>query len=105
MVRTFIQERAEKYDELLQINTENGKVKIYSVDKELGFPFSEYETTVDEMGYKSISEMIKRMKSQKKEITTDRQKAREITGLLKLHIAFFKDDLSLFFFSFVIVRN
>ena len=29
MLRTFIQERAEKWDELMQIDTESEKVKIY----------------------------------------------------------------------------
>ena len=39
MIKTFIQEHAEKWDELIQIDTESGKVKIYSVDKGLDFPF------------------------------------------------------------------
>lgn len=84
MLRTFIQERAEKWDEFMQIDTESEKVKIYSVDKEIGFPFSEYYTTVMEMGYKTVNEMVNAIKVTKKEITTDRQIAREITGLLKL---------------------
>ena len=84
MLRTFIQERAEEWDELMQIDTESEKVKIYSVEKELGFPFSEYYTTVTEMGYKTVKEMVTVIKSRKKEIATDRQVAREITGLLKL---------------------
>ncbi len=82
MIRTFIQERAAKWDELLQIDTENGKVKIYAVDKELHFPFSEYYTTVLEMGYKSINEMIKVL--HKKEINTAVQTEKEINGLLNL---------------------
>lgn len=86
MIRTFIQERASKWDELLQIDTESGKVKIYTVDKELDFPFSEYYTTVVEMGYKSIKEMIDTMKRKdnKKEIDTEEQTQKEINGLLKL---------------------
>lgn len=84
--RTFIQERCGKWDELLQIDTESGAVKIYSVDKELGFPFSEYYTTAEEMGYKSICEMIKAMNSkpQKKEIDTAEQTKKELDGLVKL---------------------
>ena len=86
MIKTFIQERAGKWDELIQIDTESGKVKIYSVDKSLGFPFSEYYTTVAEMGYKSIKEMIDTMKRKdnKKEIDTEEQTQKEINGLLKL---------------------
>lgn len=84
MLRTFIQEKSTDWNELVQIDTESEKVKIYSVDKEIGFPFSEYYTMVAEMGYKSVNDIIKRMKSIKKEIATDRQIASEITGLLKL---------------------
>ena len=86
MIRTFIQETNKKWDELLQIDTESGKVKIYTVDKELGFPFSEYYTTVEEMGYKSINEMVNIMKKKdnKQEIDTAEQTEKEINGLLKL---------------------
>lgn len=84
MLRTFIRERTEKWDELMQVDTESEKVKIYSVDKELGFPFSEYYTTVIEMGYKTVKEMITTIKSRKKEISTNKQVEREITGLLNL---------------------
>lgn len=86
MIRTFIQERKGNFDELLQINTESGEVKIYAVDKELDFPFSEYYSTVSEMGYKSIDEMVKTMKNKetKKEIDTDAQTKKEIIGLYKL---------------------
>ena len=84
MLKTFIQEHAEKWDELIQIDTESEKVKIYSVDKSLDFPFSEYYTTLQEMGYTSLKQFSKRMKATKKEINTDRQIAKEITGLLKL---------------------
>lgn len=84
MVRTFIQERETKWNEIIQIDTETEKVKIYSVDKTLGFPFSEYYTTVKEMGYKYVKDILKRMKSRKNEIETDKQMASEISGLLKL---------------------
>ena len=86
MKKTFIQERQAKYDELIQIDTENGSVKIYAVDSEIGFPFSEYYTTVSEMGYKSVDEMIKTLKNKKtkKEINTDEQTAKEISGLVNL---------------------
>lgn len=84
MIRTFIQIKSENWNEMIQIDTESGKVKIYSVDKDLDFPFSEYYTTVHEMGYKSITDMIDRMKTRKEEIETDRQNAKEVSGLLKL---------------------
>ena len=66
MIRTFIQEYAEKWDELIQIDTESKKVKIYLVDKGLDFPFSEYYTTLQEMGYTSLKQFLKRMKATKK---------------------------------------
>ena len=86
MIKTFIQETSKKWDELIQIDTESGKVKIYTVDKELGFPFSEYYTTVEEMGYKSINEMVNTMKKKdnKQEIDTVKQTEKEIIGLLKM---------------------
>lgn len=86
MIKTFIQETNKKWDELLQIDTESGKVKIYTVDKELGFPFSEYYTTVEKMGYKSINQMVNIMKKKdnKQEIDTEEQTQKEINGLLKL---------------------
>ena len=86
MIRTFVGERNTGWDELIQINTENEQVKIYLVDKELGFPFSEHHTTISRMGYKSVNEIIDRIISflKEKELDTDRQIAREITGLLKL---------------------
>lgn len=85
MIRTFINIRRNvNWNELIQVDMESGKVKIYSVDKELDFPFSEYYTTLQEMGYTSLKQFLKRMKATKKEIDTDRQIAKEITGLLKL---------------------
>lgn len=84
MIRTFIQERTD-WDELMQIDTESGKVKIYAVDKELGFPFSEYYTTLSDMGYNSITNFIKRMRKIKDaEIDTDQQTEKEIQGLINL---------------------
>lgn len=84
MIRTFINIRNKSWDELVQVDTESGKVRIYEVDKEMGFPFSEYYSTSAEMGYKSIDEIVNRLKFRKEEIATDKQVAREITGLLKL---------------------
>ena len=45
-----------------------------------------YYSTVEEMGYKSIDEMVKTMKNKetKKEIDTDTQTKKEINGLYKL---------------------
>ena len=39
MIRTFIHEHAEKWDDLLQIDTESGTVKINTVDTSLDFPY------------------------------------------------------------------
>lgn len=84
MTKTYIQERNTTWDELVQLNTENGQVKIYCVDKELGFPFSEYFSTISEMGYDSTADFIKTMNNRKTEISTDVQISKEIDGLLKL---------------------
>ena len=84
MIRTFIKERPLKWDELVQINTKTKEVKIYAVDKELDFPFSEYYTTVTEIGFESAKEMIDTIKLRKKEISTKREISREIEGLFKL---------------------
>ena len=84
MIRTFIKERPLKWDELIQINTKTKEVKIYAVDKELGFPFSEYHTTVTEIGFESVKEMIDTIKLRKKEISTKKEISREIEGLFKL---------------------
>lgn len=84
MIRTFVNERA-KWDNVTQINTETKEVKIYAVDKELGFPFSEYTTTVSEMGWRSTDEFINRMKrTSDYEPNTEEQTEKEIQGLLKL---------------------
>lgn len=84
MIRTFMKERPLKWDELIQINTKTQEVKIYTVDKELGFPFSEYHTTVTEIGFESVKEMIDTIKLRKKEISTKKEISREIEGLFKL---------------------
>ena len=84
MIRTFINIRNTSWNELVQVDTESGKIKYYSVDQEMGFPFSESYTTFSKMGYESIDEVINRFKARKEEIATDRQIAREIAGLLKL---------------------
>ncbi len=84
MTKTYIQERNTTWNELIQINTENNQVKIYCVDKELGFPFSEYYSSVSEMGYDSAEDFVKTMKIRKTEISTEMQQTKEIDGLLKL---------------------
>lgn len=84
MIRTFINIRNTSWNNLIQVDTESGKIKYYSVDQEMGFPFSESYTTFSEMGYESIDEVINRFKARKEEIATDRQAAKEIAGLLKL---------------------
>ncbi len=85
MIRTFIYERnGIEWDELLQVNTETEEVKIYSVEKDIGFPFSIYNTSVEGMGYSTIKEMLRHILQGKKEIQTDRQIAKEVTGLLQL---------------------
>lgn len=85
MIRTFIYERnGMEWDDLFQVNTETEEVKIYSVARDLGFPFSEYYTTVSDMGYSCIKELLRHILQSKNEVQTDKQIAKEVTGLLRL---------------------
>ena len=84
MIKTFIQERA-KWNEILKVDTESGVITTYSQDKEIGFPFSEYSTSLKEMGYGSLKQLYDRMKQiGKKEVDTEEQAKSEIEGLLNL---------------------
>ena len=84
MIKTFIQERA-KWNDILKVDTESGVITMYSQDKKLGFPFSEYSTSLKEMGYGSLEQLFDRMKQiGKKEVDTEEQAKSEINGLVKL---------------------
>lgn len=84
MVRTFLINRS-KWNDITRVNEDTGEVLIYSQDTEIGFRFSEYQTTVSDMGYKSIKDFIKRQKQNgKHEVDTKEQEASEIAGLLNL---------------------
>ena len=83
MLRTFINER-NKWDEVMQIDTVTGEVRTYCVEKELGFPFAENNTSFVKLGYKSVDEMIQQIVSRKTEIDTKTQLERERVGIEKL---------------------
>ena len=75
------------YQELFLLNMKTGTVKIYSQDTELGFPFTEYETTWQKMGYISAehcrAEMIRRH-GRGCILNTEKQIRSEVQGLLNL---------------------
>lgn len=92
-IRTFTRETSKSYKDLIQINDTENTIKIYSQDTKLGFPFSEYTTSLSEYGYKSSDDFFKSVSRRErenlkyiriKEIDTDIQTKSEIDGLLNL---------------------
>lgn len=84
MTRTFLINRS-KWNDVVRVNEETGEVLLYSQDAELGSRFSEYQTTVSDMGYKSVKQLVKQMlMNGKHEVNTSDQEASEIAGLLNL---------------------
>lgn len=84
MTRTFLINR-NKWNDIVRVNEETGEVLVYSQDAELGFRFSEYQTTIKDMGYNSIKDYVKKMKQNgKHEVDTQEQEDSEIAGLLNL---------------------
>jgi hypothetical protein len=65
MIRTFKNEAQNNNYEVRAINIETGEFTHYFVDKNIGFPFSFYETNVFDMGYKSVKECLKSLKERK----------------------------------------
>lgn len=86
MKRTFVKERDFlKFKELVQIDETTGEVKIYCQDKELGFPFSEYRTTVTELKWAGVEEFEKFLsKEEMEEVDTQVQEESEVKGLHNL---------------------
>lgn len=93
MIRIFEHPEHKEWRELTLIDDEKDLIKIYCQDKKLGFPFSEYETSLKEYGYKSADEYYKTIskrhkanigRSLIKEIDASEQIASEISGLVKL---------------------
>ncbi len=102
MIKNFLLERTEKYDERYfdakQIDTETGAVKLYkinigSVNAGGNYPYNEYETNINAMGYSSAEEVVKHYEllgTLGHEVKHDRQRAEEIGGYL--HLAKFRHD-------------
>jgi len=85
MKRTFVKERKSyKYKELIQINETTGEVKIYCQDKELGFPFSEYMTSINELMWPGVSDFVKHLSKDMVEVDTQIQEKSELEGLYNL---------------------
>lgn len=88
MIKVF-KSNHDKWNEIRIINFETGEFTKYFQDKNIGFTFSEYTTTVFEMGYKSVNDCIKELKHRKylgTEIDYKEQKNSEKLGLLKLGV-------------------
>ena len=86
MIRTFFKDvTTATYNEIRRINTETNKISLFVQDKELGFAFSDYETTLSDMGYKRMNDLIKTLKEHGfTETDTEAQIQSEIDGLLNL---------------------
>lgn len=93
MIRIFERPTNSKWKELILIDDEKGLIKIYSQDKELGFPFSEYKTSLKEYGYESADNYYKTISKREKnnlgrvsikELEATEQMASEVSGLVKL---------------------
>lgn len=93
MIRIFERPTNSKWKELILIDDEKDLIKIYSQDKDLGFPFSEYKTSLKEYGYKSADDFYKSISKREKnnlghvnikELESTEQMASEVSGLVKL---------------------
>ena len=97
MIRNFLRTTSTRVS-AHEIDMEKGTVKIYSINKGgencgINFPYSEYETTAIEMGYKSIQECFKELKKRGllgEEVPHNKQRAEEISAYLQL--AKFRND-------------
>ena len=93
MIRIFERPTNVEWKELILIDDEKDLIKIYSQDKKLGFPFSEYKTSLKEYGYESADNYYKTISKREKnnlgrvsikELEATEQMASEVSGLVKL---------------------
>lgn len=93
MIRIFERPTSTKWKELILIDDEKDIIKIYNQDKEFGFPFSEYATSLKEYGYQSADEFYKTVSKREKnnlghvnikELDPNEQMRSEIAGLRNL---------------------
>ena len=90
MLKIFRQETSnKKYYELRVFDMENGDFTHYMQDKEVGFIFSYYKTTVIKIGYESITDCMKQLKSRNllgSEIDYKEQRESEKIGWINLGV-------------------
>jgi spore germination protein YaaH len=93
MIRIFEHPTFTEWKDLVLIDDEKDLIKIYSQDKKLGFPFSEYKTSLKEYGYQSADDFYKKISKRErnnlghvniKELEASEQLASEVSGLVKL---------------------
>lgn len=100
MIRIFERLTSKGWKELILIEDEKDLIKIYNQNKEIGFPFSEYKTSLREYGYQSADDFYKAVSKRErnnlghvnlKEIDMKEQLRSEIVGLNNL-IKYRKDN-------------
>ena len=100
MIRIFERPTNKEWKELILIEDEKDLIKIYNQNKELGFPFSEYKTSLKEYGYQSADDFYKAVSKREKnnlghvtikELDPNEQMRSEITGLRNL-VKYRKDN-------------
>ena len=90
-IKTFVKEyKNHGWNEIKIIDFETGEFTQYNVDNEIGFPFgTPYQTTIFEMGYKSVNDCLKTLKERNLlgyEIDHSEQKESERIGYINLGI-------------------
>jgi len=89
MIKTYVKESKNSgNNEVKIINLETGAFTQYNTDGKIGFPFGNpYNTTVFEMGYKSVNDCLKTLKERNflgYEADYRKQKESEMIGLINL---------------------
>jgi hypothetical protein len=87
MIRIFEHPTNKRWKELVLIDDEQDLIKIYCQDKEFGFTFSEYKTSLKKYGYTSADDYKKTMKQRYNgiiEVNAEQQIESERIGLIKL---------------------
>lgn len=87
MKRVFKKETNFNWNEIRIFDDETNEFTHYMQDSELGFTFSNYTQTIQQMEYNSIQEMIKALKERNilgKEVNYDEQMESERIGQINL---------------------
>jgi hypothetical protein len=89
MIRIFEHPTGTEWKELVLIDDEKDLIKIYCQNKQFGFPFSEYTTSLNRYGYTS-AEVYKRTMKQRDNVTIEvdvnKQLESERIGLINLKV-------------------